>query len=556
MIRIINGSPESIEPVYLSTSEDMRRMDEDTVKKLNISYADLMEKAAESAFDYINNNTSDIGNVTILCGAGNNGGDGYVLARLFGRIKNDKNNKNKKNNKITVTVLNVFGKSPRSETALMQYNKIADSENINFLKCSDLSDEKLQEIFRRSDIIIDAVFGTGFKGGLDGEARRVTKLANNVNEISKIFKISIDVPSGADCDTGRADINSFKADLTLTFEFVKLGLVSYPMAEYAGDIAVLPIGFTKETKNILINNPNKFVLLTGDYIKKLFENQSNQDKRKSGNTNKGDFGRLLAICGSKNMTGAAYLASMGALRTGVGLLYLASDIKAVPVLQSKLNEPVFVPLDYGNNMREENIKILSNIPADSILIGPGLGLENGSEIINILNSLIKLPNSAKTIIFDADGINALCENINVLREVKAEKILTPHPGEMARLCKAAGFGANNPSDVQNDRINIASDFAKKYSCVLVLKGAGTVIADKNGDVYINNTGNPGMSKGGSGDILAGMIASYCAQGVKAVDAACLGVYFHGLAGDIAAERYSQTGMIPSDMLNIIAEVQK
>ena len=569
MIKITGGSDAPSEPVYLAVSGDMRRMDEDAVKRQKISYSDLMEKAAQSVFDWITAQSlkppemRGISAATILCGAGNNGGDGYVLARLFGESKN---------NKTSVTVLNIFGEPPKSEAALAQYDKLTGiidknkSGNIKILKCSGLSDENLQDILRRSDIIIDAAFGTGFKGGLEGEARRVIKLANGVVTDANragITKIAIDVPSGTDCDTGRADINSFKADFTLTFEFIKRGLVSYPAAEYAGVIAVLHIGFTKETKNILINslnsinnpnNQNKSVLLSRDYIKGLFESQVSQAHRRTGNTNKGDFGRLLAVCGSKNMTGAAYFAAMGALRTGVGLLYLASDIKAVPVLQSKLNEPVFVPVDY--NMREENIKILSGIPANAVLIGPGLGLENGREIINILSRLINTQNPPKTIIFDADGINALCGNINILREVKAEKILTPHPGEMARLCKAAGFEINSPAGVQSDRIHLAVDFAEKYNCVLVLKGAGTVIAVQNGDVYINNTGNPGMSKGGSGDILAGMIASYCAQGTEVAEAACLAVYFHGLAGDIAAERYSETGMLPSDMLNIIAEIQK
>ena len=296
----------------------------------------------------------------------------------------------------------------------------------------------------------------------------------------------------------------------------------------------------------------KSILLSHDYIMKLFDDRVNY-KRKKRDTNKGDFGKLVAVCGSKNMTGAAYFASMGALRTGVGLLYLASEEKAVDILQTKLNEPVFMPLNFDNP--ESIIKSINNINANALLIGPGLGIENSKKIIDIINEICGV--NIKTIIFDADGINALCGNINILNGLKAEKILTPHPGEMARLCKAAKFdGINSPADVQENRITAAFDFARKYNCTLVLKGANTVTACKNGGVYINPTGNPGMSKGGSGDILAGMTASYCAQGADPESSACIAVYFHGLAGDIAAQRYSEAGMIPSDMLNIIAEIQK
>ena len=555
------------EPVYIANSDDMRKMDEHAVKILNISFTELMEIAAKSAFacisEYINFNKSDFQNmsIVILCGTGNNGGDGYVLGKLFA------DSEYSEKSVTSIAVLNISDKPPRSEAALFHYNRLnslkglKNSNDIKILSCIELSDENLQEIFFGSDIIIDAVFGTGFKGALEGEALRVIKFANDAHNHKankNKLRIAVDVPSGVDCDSGKASAYSFEADMTLTFEFIKRGLVSYPGAEYAGEVVVVPIGFTQQTREIINKHS---ILLSPDYIKNIFDNRRN--KRKFKNTNKGDFGKLLAICGSENMTGAAYLSAMGALRTGVGLLYLASDRKIMPVLQSKLNEPVFIPLDYNynncyDNNAEQIINILSEDAFDSVLIGPGLGLENGEKIISSLKKINYSNHNhrAKTIIFDADGINALCGNINILHEVKVEKILTPHPGEMLRLCRAAGFDIKSVSDVQEDRMNISAAFAEKYNCILVLKGAGTVIAAPNGDIYINSTGNPGMSKGGSGDILAGMIASYCAQGIKPTDSACLAVYFHGMAGDIAAERYSETGMIPSDMLNILAEIQK
>ena len=497
--------------IYLCDSQLMRRMDEDTVRRKNITFAQLMQSAAASLHKYITetndingtNGINKINDVVIICGKGNNGGDGRILALLLS------------GNGIKVSVI----------------------ETAEVLTAHDLSDEILQKIFSQSDIIIDAVFGTGFTGELPRNVSRILKFANSGD--IKARRIAIDIPSGVDANDGTADINAFRADETLTFEFIKRGLISYPGAEYAGKIVVLPIGFPNATRDLARENA-KSILLSWEYIKRLLPEREK-------NTNKGDFGRLLAVCGSKNMTGAAFLSAMGALRTGVGLLYLAAPDNIIPVLQSKLNEPVFVPLDFSEvhiNATLAELKQNINI-YDAVLFGCGIG--SSTDVRMMLDEVIK--NHDKTIIFDADGINILCENIDILNEINARKILTPHPGEMARLCNTT------VEAVQKNRINIASDFAKKYNCTLVLKGALTVIAESNGDIYINPTGNPGMARGGSGDILAGMIASYAAQGIKAADAACLGVYLHGLAGDIARRRLSELGMLPTDLLDILPEIQ-
>ena len=489
--------------IYLCDSQTMRLMDEDTVRQKNITFEQLMQDAANALFKYIlsSNDMNAVKNIAILCGTGNNGGDGRILSRLL------------------------------SDTGI----SVSVIESSQF---ADMGDEKLQEIFSQSDIIIDAVFGTGFRGELPCGVSRIFKMAHNKNINAK--RIAVDIPSGVNANDGRVDRNAFMADETLTFEFIKRGLVSYPGAEFAGKIVVLPIGFPEKTRDMAKHSDNRAILLSRDYIRNIFP-------KRNKNTNKGDFGRLLAICGSRNMTGAAFLSSMGALRTGVGLLYLAAPDCIIPVLQTKLNEPVFIPLDFSEAAIKSTLDMLSrdiNI-YDAVLFGCGSG--RGGEVYAMLDKAVK--NYNKIIIFDADGINALCGNINILNEISAQKILTPHPGEMARLCNVT------PKDIQQDRVNIASDFAKKYNCTLVLKGALTVIASGEGDIYINPTGNPGMAKGGSGDILAGMIASYAAQGISAADAACLGVYLHGLAGDIAKDRLSELGMLPSDLLDILPEVQ-
>lgn len=492
--------------LYLCDSQTMRKMDEDCIAQKDIAFGQLMEDAADALFDYIAASHANLSGMTatVLCGKGNNGGDGRILCRRMLEAA------------ANAFVIDITGDL---------------SEN-------DLSDEKLQEIFSKSDIIIDAVFGTGFRGKLPVHVSRIFRIANGANITAK--RIAVDVPSGVNANDGTADTDAFMADETLTFEFIKRGLVSYPGAEYAGKIAVLSIGFPEDTRKLAEHSADKAILLSEEFIKNIFP-------RRKKNTNKGDFGKLLAICGSENMTGAAYLSAMGALRTGVGLLYLAAPEKIIPVLQTKLNEPVFMPLRFVESEKAATVKMLGeNINLyDAVLFGCGVG--RGTEVFEILDGAVK--NHAKTIIFDADGINALCGNIDILSAINAEKILTPHPGEMARLCGVT------PRDIQSDRINIAVDFAKKYKCTLVLKGALTVIAESCGDIYINPTGNPGMAKGGSGDVLTGMIASYAAQGISAAYAACLGVYLHGLAGDIAKSRTSESGMLPSDLTDILPEIQ-
>jgi len=268
-------------------------------------------------------------------------------------------------------------------------------------------------------------------------------------------------------------------------------------------------------------------------------------KPRNPQSNKGDYGKLLCLCGSEGMAGAAIMSAKSALRCGVGIVNVALPIPIYPIVASQVAESVFTLLDYflsgeiSPKSRADLLKAFS--AASACLIGCGLG--NNSITSNIVCDLI--PNSKIPLIIDADGINIIAGNINILKEVRVPVILTPHPGEMARLLNTT------VEDVQQHRLAYAKRFAQQYNVILVLKGAGTLIAEPNGTVHLNTTGNAGMAKAGSGDVLAGMIASFVAQGIEPAVAAAGAVYLHGEAGDRCAAELSKCAMLPTDLINML-----
>lgn len=267
-------------------------------------------------------------------------------------------------------------------------------------------------------------------------------------------------------------------------------------------------------------------------------------------SNKGDFGRLLCITGCNRMPGACALSTLSALRSGVGLLTVATTRQNMQILASNLYEAMYLPLDTEENgciswNKNEIILQEAILKADTILIGCGIGLTENT--ICLVKNILKYAECP--IILDADGLNCIADCINIIKERTKPLILTPHPGEMARLIK------KSVKEVQSDRLMYAYEFCNKYDSVLVLKGAGTIIQQKK-RCLINTTGNPGMSKGGSGDVLAGIIASFSSQGLSPYDASYAGVYIHGLAGDLAAEKFSQQAMLPQDIISCLPEAFK
>ena len=274
-------------------------------------------------------------------------------------------------------------------------------------------------------------------------------------------------------------------------------------------------------------------------------------KKRDPFSNKGDYGRALLICGSKRMQGAAVLSAAGALRSGAGIVCTAFPDKAYPAIASKLTESLLLPLDsdedgfFAQSCIDAALEEMKK--ADAVLIGCGMGITAGTK--RLLKEVIK--ECRVPLVIDADGINILSKSINIIKSARCPVVLTPHPGEMARL---TGFTVD---EIQSDRINTARRFSDEYGVTVVLKGAGTVVCSPEDEkIYVNTTGNPGMAKGGSGDLLAGIITSFLSQGMSCKTASVCGTFLHGMAGDIASEKLSQTASLPSDCANFLSEAFK
>lgn len=476
----------------------IKKSEESAVQNGVFSYLELMENAGSKAAEIINN-TIDCRSkkVAVLCGKGNNGGDGFVIARKLFEYGAE------------VTVVTPFGK-PCSNNAKYYYDRLELIEKTDTF-CKDIN----------YDIIIDSLFGIGFDRQPDDQT---LCLFENINS-HKAVKFSIDLPSGVSADSGRVYTTAVKADYTITFIALKPCFVLPDGLDYCGevtvaDIGVKPLGYTYKTTE-----------------KPVF-------KKRKVNSHKGDYGTALILCGSYGMAGASILATKAALKSGLGIAKCGLCESIYLPLTVACPEAVCLPMKQtrkgGLKNSKTDIQLLSQ-KCKAILFGCGVG--KGKDIQKILKRLVltsKLP-----LVIDADGINALSYSIDILKKTKAPIILTPHPAEMARLC------GKTTAEVEKNRVKTASDFAKAYNCTVVLKGARTIIADKNGYVFFNLNGNSGMATGGSGDVLSGIIVSLLAQGLDPLSAAKAGVFLHGEAGDKAASKLGERGMLPSD---IIAEL--
>lgn len=449
--------------------------------------------------------------ILVVSGTGKNGGDGFVVA---GKLYEEG---------IEVSVLLCKGE-PKDEESLEMLNRIKKIP-IEIIGSAEVLNT---EYYNNADIIVDAIFGTGFRGAMEFDILKVVELINK----SKAIKVSIDIPSGLYCDSGEETQAFVKPDYTLALNNLNPVHVLVPASYYCGKVILCDIGITDDVYERLTGL--KTFGLNDNGIKQLF-------KPISLTANKGDNGHVLSICGSKSMPGAAVLAAKGAVFSGAGLVTCAFPECAYPAISSKLTEPLLLPLEFnksGTFSANSIHKLLPHIKkASSILVGCGLGLNKDTKaLVNFI-----LENAQSPVILDADALNAVAENTDFLKQIKVPLVLTPHPGEMSRLT-----GLSIP-EIQGDRVSVAHNFAKEYEVTLVLKGANTVVADNNSvEVYVNITGNPGLAKGGSGDLLAGIIASFVAQGIGVGDACIAGVYLHGLAGDRAAARLSVRGVTPTE----------
>ncbi len=507
----------------LLNAEEMKQV-EQHASKFGLSYQRMMENAgaasARNIRSVLEKGQSGRRNVCVVCGKGNNGGDGFVIARKL----------NENGYSVTLILANGY---PQSAESVYMY-KTALEMSIPTV-WYDADKIKSIQTVRNSDVIIDCVFGFGFYGTVSDE---LAMLFNEINH-SEATKFAIDVPSGVYCDSGLRAENAIKADYTIAISSLKPAHVMYPAAENCGNIIVVNIGIPEESFGFV---ENTLYTYSPREIKNIFP-------ERSATGNKGTFGHVMCICGSRNMVGAAYLSTQAALRSGAGLVTVAFPECMYISLSSKLTESLMLPLEANDvgTLSEKCIPILLEKceNCDAILIGCGLGVnEDTVKVVEAVISNAKCP-----IIIDADGINAISTDINMLRKAAVPVILTPHPGEMSRLIKVS------VENIQADRIAVAKNFAESYLVTLALKGSNTVVATgNNSKIFVNSTGNTGLSKGGSGDLLAGLIAGFVAQGMTPVEATSCGVYIHGYLGETVSSQTSVRGMLPSDMLQSLSKV--
>jgi len=394
--------------------------------------------------------------------------------------------------------------------------------------------ERVDAAIDAADIILDGIFGTGFKGLITGVAANVV---NRINASGKMV-ISIDMPSGLNADTGKVEGPCVSAMKTVTFGLPKIGLVVHPGCEYAGQLVVADISIPSGVVDQLRGDIKSHVV-DAEMVKSFF-------KVRPKNTNKGDYGKVLLFTGSSGMTGAGCLSSEAILRVGAGLAYAAVPASLAPIYNNALKELITISLDDSEDpgfIPEDAYLCLPELLKGKSVAAAGPGLSSKPAVRDLTEALIR--ESKIPLVLDADALNVLEGRVSIFKKLKTAAVLTPHPGEMARLT------GKSISEVQEDRIGTALSFAERYGVILVLKGAGTIIASPDGSFFINTTGNPGMATGGSGDVLTGMIAGLAAQGFKPLDAAVAGVYLHGLAGDLASMEKGEYGMIAGDMLDYL-----
>lgn len=487
--------------MLLVTAEEMREIDRQTIEGVGIPGIVLMENAGRQVAEHIIALKGKKAKAVILAGHGNNGGDGFVVARYLG------------NSGYQVETWLIGDIQKCSKDCISHFHALVHSGyRVKFW--SENNNDMLKERLQEADVIVDALLGTGTTGGLREPIKSVVEMANAMNAL----RIAVDIPTGVNSDTGAVENSAFNADSTVTFALPKLGQYLYPGADYIGnlvvaDISIPPIIFE-------YSNSKKF-LINYDTVKKILP-------RRKRNSHKGTYGHALLIGGSKGMPGAPSLSTMAALRSGAGLTTIAVPESIQSMVFSHSPEAICLGLpetDTGHlSLKSIDSLNLEGNKYDAIGIGPGLGIwEQGREWI-----LRVLKYTTKPLVIDADGLNLLADDLSPLKQKKGTLILTPHPGEMARLIK------KDIKYVEQNRIKVASGLAIEYEIYVVLKGANTIIATPDGEIYLNTTGGPELSKGGTGDILTGMITAFLAQGITIKDALKVAVYLHGLAGTLAS----------------------
>jgi NAD(P)H-hydrate epimerase len=483
----------------------MKAADQYTIQKLGVPSLELMEHAAQACVQVLEDEKVDLSHVCVVCGSGNNGGDGFAIARIL------------QNNRYSVETFCVGNPEHYTEETQEQMHRLQE--------CGGKITYGMPQEDSYS-VIIDAVFGVGLSRKVEGRYRQVIEQMNRMRGT----KFAVDIPSGLSATTGCILGCAFKADYTVTFQLKKIGLELSQGRTMAGRVIVPDIGISTDS----ICEDQEIVRTAGKNIYRKMLPDRPED------SNKGTYGRLLVIAGSKGMAGAAYLNAHAAYMTGAGLVrvYTSSDNREI--LQTLLPEAIITTYEEYN--KEELLSLLTW--ADSVCIGSGLGMSRLSEkILKTVIEYVKVP-----CLIDADGLNLLAENKNYLNQMAERRfVITPHMKEMSRLT------GTPVEELKADRIQILKDFISRYRITCVLKDSRTLIASEEKGIRMNLTGNSAMAKAGSGDVLAGVISGWMVQGKEAEDAAELGTYIHGLSGDLAKFEKGVYSVMARDLIEYISK---
>ena len=549
--------------MQIVTPKQMSRLEERS-EKLGVTKRQLMENAGGKLAELIDGYCRSEAqlppeecSVVFLAGTGNNGGDCFAAADILVY----------KGYRITVIHIGGLPKSPLAQEMLSRLPR----ERINFIegfrsgnveaaieaaeldymtiqpRSNDSSDDShdrnpLEDILlaekRRmglikgavvgAQVLVDGVFGTGFHGQLDKDTIGIFGIGSGA------YRVAVDIPSGGNSSTGTAAAGIFKADETLTFGFIKSGMSQFPLKKFCGKVTVADIGIPKSALDIL-EGERKYIRIERNFL-------AAYPPKRERDAHKGCFGTVLVIAGSSSMRGAAAFAALGALRSGAGLVRVASVEKCIDTVSVLAPEATFIELesdDYGFMLYDSSREVLAEAmkKADAVVIGCGMGVTPDTiELTKFVAQTAECP-----VIIDADGINCIAKDINILMKKQTDIVITPHMGEMARLLNCS------TDMIAENRLIAAEKYAEQFGITVVLKGAGTVVADSH-STAANHTGNAGMSVGGSGDVLAGMIGAAIAHGCGIFDGTCAGVYMHGLAGDAAAQKLGMEAMLPRDII--------
>lgn len=502
-------------------TSDQMRLAEKLAVDAGSSYEELMEQAGQGAASLLWNRERarlQQGGLTVLLGRGNNGGDGLVIARALLEALPD----------IQVRLIFCLGEQ-LSELATLNLARLEQFGE----RVQRFSLDTLPENLFTGGVVLDGIFGTGFHGSLPEGLKPVLRAANDGGAL----RVALDIPTGVNGDNGLLDPDSFQASVTYAFAALKPAHLLKSSRELCGETVVVPIGITEE----MLAEAGGLIRMDKSTVRSLLP-------VRTADSHKGSYGKLLGIGGSGTMTGAVLLSMSGAVRCGVGLVMAAAPEIAMQPVRISLPEALQYPFPLGKDglidagAVPKLLKKAADWP-DAILCGCGLGL--GPTAQQLVEGVLSL---GKPLVLDADGLGNLARmGTNWLQKAAGPVILTPHMAEFSRLC-----GRSVP-EIRENRISIAREFAQEYGVILVLKDSSTLVASPDGAAYLNDNGNSGLSRGGSGDTLAGMIAGLLAEGSTPVGAAVCGVYLHALAGDLTAAELTQYGMTITDVIQHIPQ---